>query len=255
MLDIALDKEEQRSDWSKDLSDSQLTYAAKDVMVLCEMDGQLHRDIMQAGLGKAYALECKALHALAAMGRTGLPWDKDGLVQVGKDYEKEIANLGREFLLTLDEAMPEEEKLPREEDGSFNTRAKTTGRRLRGRRSSRGFISTRRSSCSTVHGAVGKRRRTRTARCRVHGRCSRSTPVITAPSRFTWIGRRLRSGGRMADSLVEKMDERGFIKASFWQLGSDTGRRRARSRTCCRSLATNRSVVCGRSRGLGVSRR
>ena len=34
MLDIALDKEEQRSDWSKDLSDSQLTYAAKDVMVL-----------------------------------------------------------------------------------------------------------------------------------------------------------------------------------------------------------------------------
>ena len=198
MLDIALDKEEQRSDWSKDLSDSQLTYAAKDVMVLCEMDGQLHRDIMQAGLGKAYALECKALHALAAMGRTGLPWDKDGLVQVGKDYEKEIANLGREFLLTLDEAMPEEEKLPREEDGSFNTRAKTTGRAAEGtKKYRRASISTRRSSCSTSSRCCWvSRRRTRTARCRVRGRCSRSTPVITAPSRFTWIGRRLRSGGR-----------------------------------------------------------
>ena len=34
-LDIELDKEEQRSDWSGDLTDSQLKYAAKDVEVLC----------------------------------------------------------------------------------------------------------------------------------------------------------------------------------------------------------------------------
>ena len=225
MLDIALDKEEQRSDWSKDLSDSQLTYAAKDVMVLCEMDGQLHRDIMQAGLGKAYALECKALHALAAMGRTGLPWDKDGLVQVGKDYEKEIANLGREFLLTLDEAMPEEEKLPREEDGSFNTRAKTTGRAAEGTKKFAGFnINSPKQLQHKFTVLLGKPPTDK------NGKVSCSRPVLKEYASdhraiaiyLDW--KKAEKRRQMADSLVEKMDERGFIKASFWQLGSDTGR-------------------------------
>ena len=60
-------------------------------------------------------------------------------MQAGKDYEQEIKNLGREFLLTLDDAMPEDEKLPREEDGSFNTRAKTTGRAAEGTKKFAGF--------------------------------------------------------------------------------------------------------------------
>ena len=135
-------------------------------------------------------------------------------------------NLGREFLLTLDDAMPEDEKLPREEDGSVSTLApRRPDARLRGRRSSRASISTRRNSCSTSSRCCWvSRRRTRTARCRVRGRCLRSTPVITAPSRFTWIGRRLRSGGRWLTHWWRRWMTRGFIKASFWQLGSDTGR-------------------------------
>ena len=104
-----VDKEQQRSDWSGDLSQEQLDYAAKDVELLCEMDHPIHQQIAQEGLGRAYALECRALPALTAMANTGLPWDRTKLLEVEKDYEKDIENLGREFHLELDEALPEGE--------------------------------------------------------------------------------------------------------------------------------------------------
>ena len=224
-LDIALDKTEQRSDWSGDLSENQLIYAAKDVMVLCEMDGDIHRQIMQEGLGKAYALECKALHALAAMGRTGLPWDREGLMQAGKDYEQEIKNLGREFLLTLDDAMPEDEKLPREEDGSFNTRAKTTGRAAEGTKKFAGFnINSPKQLQHKFTVLLGEPPKDR------NGKISCSRPVLKeyAGSHraiaiyLDW--KKAEKRRQMVDSLLEKMDDQGFIKASVWQLGSETGR-------------------------------
>ena len=61
------------------------------------------------------------------MANTGLPWDRSKLQEVEKDYEKDIENLGREFHLELDEALPDGEKLPRDPDGSFNLRPRTTG--------------------------------------------------------------------------------------------------------------------------------
>ena len=126
-LDIDLNKEEQRSDWSGDLTDSQMKYAAKDVEVLCELDKPIHDKIAEEGLGGAYSLECRALPALSAMANTGLPFDKAALQATEVDYEKDIENLGREFHLELDDALPEGEKLPRDEDGSFNLRSRTSG--------------------------------------------------------------------------------------------------------------------------------
>ena len=120
-LGIELDKTQQRSDWSGNLSTEQITYAAKDVAVLCELDDVLHRKVAEAGLGKAYSLECRALPAMAQMARTGLPWDREALEGVERDYGKDVENLGREVLMELDAALPEGEKLPRDEDGSINT--------------------------------------------------------------------------------------------------------------------------------------
>ena len=127
ILGITLDKEQQSSNWGGDLSPEQLEYAAKDVEVLCEMDHPLHQKIAEQGLGRAYSLECQALPALTAMQNTGLPWDRAKLLEVERDYEKDIENLGREFHLELDEALPEGEKLPRDPDGSFNLRASASG--------------------------------------------------------------------------------------------------------------------------------
>ena len=41
ILGVEVDKEQQRSDWSGDLTQEQLDYAAKDVELLCEMDHPL----------------------------------------------------------------------------------------------------------------------------------------------------------------------------------------------------------------------
>ena len=62
---------------------------------------------------------------MAQMARTGLPWDREALEGVERDYGKDVENLGREVLMELDAAYGE--KLPRDEDGSINTRTKTTG--------------------------------------------------------------------------------------------------------------------------------
>ena len=116
ILGVEVDKEQQLSDWSGDLSQEQLDYAAKDVELLCEMDHPLHQQIAEQGLGPAYALECRALPALTAMANTGLPWDRSKLLEVQADYEKDIENIEREFYLELDEALPEGHKLPRDPD-------------------------------------------------------------------------------------------------------------------------------------------
>ena len=114
-LKLELSKEEQASDWSAPtLTTSQLTYAAKDVEVLLKLEPKLSGMLATAGLDPAFSLECKALPAMAQMWRTGLPWNRTMLENLRKDYEHDIAQLGKDFLLELDAALPEEHKLPRD---------------------------------------------------------------------------------------------------------------------------------------------
>ena len=115
-----LSKEQQRSDWSGDLSEEQLEYAANDVAALMELDPILEHRISRDRLGPAFKLECRALPAMAQMWRTGLPWNSENLQQRKVDYEHDIKGLAKDFVLQLDAALPEEHKLPRDEDGSFN---------------------------------------------------------------------------------------------------------------------------------------
>ena len=92
-LDIQLDKEQQRSDWSGRLTQEQITYAAKDVEVLCELDDIILDDLAEKELSGAYELECLALPAMAQMWRTGLPWNAENLQQRKQDYEHDIKEL------------------------------------------------------------------------------------------------------------------------------------------------------------------
>jgi len=115
MLRIDLDKEQQRSDWSAPvLAKDQLIYAAKDVEVLLEMDLKIDERLQNYRLANAFSLECRALPAMAQMWRTGLPWNKVALENLKADYEDDIQMHSKDFLLELDEAMPDEHKLPRE---------------------------------------------------------------------------------------------------------------------------------------------
>ena len=81
------------------ISARQLDYAAKDVELLCEMDHPIHQRLLRkVGQSLLNVARC-----LTAMANTGLPWDRSKLLEVEKDYEKDIENLGREFHLELDE--------------------------------------------------------------------------------------------------------------------------------------------------------
>ena len=226
ILGVEVDKEQQRSDWSGDLTQAQLDYAAKDVELLCEMDHPLHQQIAQEGLGRAYALECRALPAISAMSNTGLPWDKESLLKVEKDYEKDIENLQREFLLELDEALPEGEKLPRDEDGTFNTRTRTTGSVRLGTKQYAGFNmgSPKQllEKLTLVLGEVpidaktGKASASRTALKEYTGQHH----VIT--TYLDW--KKAEKRRQMTVSLLKHQSPDGRIRASYWQLGADTGR-------------------------------
>ena len=127
-LDMNISKEQQKSNWGAEtLSKEQLIYAAKDIEVLLELDQVLDQKIRRAQLHRAYKLECRALPAMAQMWRTGLPWNKKELEQCRIDYEDDIKQLGDEFIRELDNDLPPGKKLPRNEDGTFNLRAKDQG--------------------------------------------------------------------------------------------------------------------------------
>ena len=227
ILGVEVDKEQQASNWGAPaLSEEQLLYAAKDVELLCELDGELHRQVTQAGLGAAYSLECRALPAMAQMARTGLPWDREELEKVRNDYETDIRNLGREFLLQLDEGLPEDDKLPRHEDGTFNTNAKTCGSVKLGTKQYAGFnIGSPQQLIKKLTALLGE--------TPVDQKTGRPSASRTALREYagnhiaiaTYLGwKKAEKRRQMVESLLEKMGSDGFVRASYWQLGAETGR-------------------------------
>jgi DNA polymerase-1 len=225
-LGVELDKTQQKSNWGGILSTEQINYAADDVAVLCELDSVLHREIADAGLGRAYALECRALPAMAQMGRTGLPWDREALEGVEQDYGKDVENLGREVLLELDAALPEGEKLPRDPDGSINTRTKTTGSVRLGTKQFAGFnIGSPAQLLRVLTAILGKQpldpktKKPSASRTALREYAADHTAIQTY---LQW--KRAEKRRQMVRSLLDKMDPDNFIRASYMQLGADTGR-------------------------------
>ena len=132
-------KELQKSDWSGELTEAQLEYAANDVFAVMALDTPLGEKLRINNLMNAFTLECRALPAMAQMWRTGLHWNAENLQQRKLDYEYDIKGLAQEFIEKLDAALPEEHKLPRDEDGSFNLRAKDQGKLRDGTKKYAGF--------------------------------------------------------------------------------------------------------------------
>jgi DNA polymerase-1 len=222
-----LSKEQQKSDWGvAELSEDQLTYAAKDVEVLLELDRVLEHRLAESRLQKAYALECKALPALAQMWRTGLPWNREALQQVLADYEFDIQEIGKDFLVQLDAALPEEHKLPRDEDGSYNLRAKDEGAVRLGTKRYAGFnINSPKQligkftailGTPPLDPATGKPSAKRQA-LREYAADHEVVGVYLA-----W--KRAEKRRQMVVSLLEHMDADGVVRSSYMQLGADTGR-------------------------------
>lgn len=218
-LKIKLDKEQQKSNWAGTLTEEQKTYAAKDVEVLCELDLILKDELCQYNLMEAFKLECRALPAMAQMWRTGLPWNKENLAQRKLDYEHDIKELSKEFIRELDLALPEGQKLPRDEDDSFNLRPKDEGSVRAGTKKLKGFnlnspqqLKSRLSAVLKVE-LEGVSKKALSEFAGYH-------PVVQMY--LNW--KKAEKRRQMITSIQEKMLPDGFVKASYMQLGAETGR-------------------------------
>ena len=225
-LNIDVDKEQQRSDWSAELTEAQIRYAAKDVEILCELDAPMHQQIAQAGLSGAYSLECRALQGMASMANNGLPFSRDALQGIEVDYEKDIENLGREFHLELDEALPREAKLPRNEDGTFNLRARESGSIRLGTKQYAGFnIGSPKQLLEKMTLVLGetpidaKTQKPSASRTALREYAGNHSVVATY---LQW--KKAEKRRQMVAALLKHQSPDGFVRSSYWQLGAETGR-------------------------------
>ncbi|MDB5101496.1 MAG: DNA-directed polymerase [Cyanobacteria bacterium RYN_339] len=96
-LGQALDKAQQLSDWSRELSELQLTYAARDVEVLLPLRQVLRKKLLDAGLARVAAIEFGVVGVVAAMENAGVYLDVVGWHAVLAGMKVQHEALSREL--------------------------------------------------------------------------------------------------------------------------------------------------------------
>jgi DNA polymerase I len=224
-LKLEISKEEQRSDWTGDLTHNQLDYAAYDVELLTQLDGPINQRMAEGNLHKAWFLECKALPTMAQLWRTGMPFQRDELEQLHQDLAADHERLGEAFIDTLDEALPEGKKLPRDPDGTFNLRSKPEGSVREGTKKQAGFNLNSPKQLldvfTTLIGAVPVDNKGKPSASRAALREYVGDHRVVAEY-LAW--KRVEKRRQMVEALLKHLGSTGFIKASYMQLGADTGR-------------------------------
>jgi DNA polymerase I len=224
-LKLEISKEEQRSDWSGDLTHNQLDYAAYDVELLTQLDGPINQRMAEGNLHKAWFLECKALPTMAQLWRTGMPFQREELEQLHQDLAADNERLGEAFIDTLDEALPEGKKLPRDPDGTFNLRSKPEGSVREGTKKQAGFNLNSPKQLldvfTTLIGVVPVDNTGKPSAGRAALREYVGDHRVVAEY-LAW--KRVEKRRQMVEALLKHLGSTGFIKASYMQLGADTGR-------------------------------
>ena len=231
-MKIELSKEQQASNWGAEvLSAEQITYAARDVEVLMQLYPVLMKRIDVFKLSKAYEIECAALRPIAHMQRTGLPFNRQKLLDLQASYEKQIAELGVKFVEQLDAAMPEQEKLPRDEDGRFNLRAKAEGSVRLGTKRLAGFnLNSPKQLVEKFTVLLGKApmdEKTKKPSASTSALRSYAADHTVIQLYLAW--KKAEKRRQMVCALLEHQQEDGFIRAGYMQLGADTGRMSCRN--------------------------
>jgi DNA polymerase I len=224
-LKLEISKEEQKSDWTGDLTHNQLDYAAYDVELLTQLDGPVNQRMAEGNLHKAWFLECKALPTMAQLWRTGMPFQRDELEQLHQDLAADHERLGEAFIDTLDEALPEGKKLPRDPDGTFNLRSKPEGSVRAGTKKQAGFNLNSPKQLldvfTTLIGAIPVDNTGKPSASRAALREYVGDHRVVAEY-LAW--KRVEKRRQMVEALLKHLGSTGFIKASYMQLGADTGR-------------------------------
>lgn len=98
-IGLAVDKTEQKSDWSlRPLSEEQLAYAAKDAESTLQLGKTLLPLITNQGILEVFKLEMRAVYSFAAMEYNGMTLDLDRLNKLRPIYEEQLEQAENNFL-------------------------------------------------------------------------------------------------------------------------------------------------------------
>lgn len=236
VLSVELDKELQKADWSGELSEEQLKYAARDAIVLPRLAMQLkagliHSDTGRTRLSEVFALEMRALRPIALMQWHGFGFDAVGALGVMQKLSEEAETKMQALLVSLDEAIkarhPNEPEiwLPRDEDGSFNTRANASGSIRLGTKKLAGFNPRARQQMALRLQQAGVM-----LRPDKKGKPSMDKNLLAfVKADFPLVAQYLDwSEGvtlvSMVEALINAVGPDGRIHGTYRQVGTDTGR-------------------------------
>lgn len=151
VLKVPLPKELQKADWGGEISDEMVRYAARDAVCLPRMVPTLVAALKEAEVSPSvtlwdvFKLEMKALRPIARMQWNGFGFDAAAAAALQVSLQDHAETLKTRFLETLDAAIkaehPDEPSvwLPRDEDGTLNTREKDSGSIRKGTKRYKGF--------------------------------------------------------------------------------------------------------------------
>ena len=222
-----ISKEEQKSDWSGDLTRSQMEYAAKDVVVLTELERHIAQRMATGGLYPAWLLECSALPAMAQLWRTGLPFSKESLTQLIEDLDTEHYEVGEKFIEDFDAALPEHAKLCRGLDGKLLYQTKPEAK-YKGKKKVDPDTFNLNSPVQLLkkftallgEAPVDPKTEKQSASKAALQEYVAEHKVVADYLRWKRVEKRR----QMAETLLKNLSKDGFIRASYLQMGADTGR-------------------------------
>jgi DNA polymerase-1 len=162
---------------------------------------------------------------MAQLWRTGLPFDRKSLETLQGELTVEHEERGREFLVALDRALPADSKLPREADGSINTRSKAVGSVRAGTKLEAGFnLNSPKQLLDVFTKLLGRKPVDSDGKPSASRQALREYagdhPVVA--EYLAW--KRVEKRRQMVEALIKHLQADGFIRASYMQLGADTGR-------------------------------
>jgi DNA polymerase-1 len=223
-LKLDISKEQQRSDWSGDLTRDQMEYAANDVVVLTALEREIAERMAIGGLYPAWYLECNALQAMAQLWRTGLPFNKKALEQLIEDLDIEHKEVGDKFIEDFDAALPKSFKLHRGIDGrlKFQTKPGPKGKKPDPQVFNLNSPAQLLAKFSALLGQVPVDPKT-------------NKPSASRAALQEYVGdhriiadylrwKKVEKRRQMAETLLKNVANDGYIRASYLQMGADTGR-------------------------------
>lgn len=237
VLKCEMPKELQKADWGGEITDEMLVYSARDAICLPRLCGPLGEALQGARVKEGttlwdiFRLEMQALRPIALMQWHGFGFDLGEAQALRETLVAQADALQLVFLGRLDEEIrrrhPEDEGmwLPREADGSFNTREKDSGSVRAGTKRYAGFNPRSPQQMAKRFEQAGillppNEKGLPSLDQNLLAFQRKEEPLIDAY--LTWKNAVTRVSH--VEKLIESVGPDGRIHAGYRQMGTDTGR-------------------------------